>query len=268
MSKELVVLNNPAVNTGANENDNGNWGEQEASLPEFIQLKQALTEGMDHVPNGVFFHRASGQTWTSINMVVLHMGKTRQWKPSAPDFDKMKNEQALCRSRDGKTPITNDDRLVPQAKSCDNCPKSSWAGYDKQTRTGPKPVCDKGFTFLFLDDETELPYIYNASGQGIDPSVAVYDAIRSRANVVRAKTGRMPNTYDFVVTMTSEKGNKAFKPKFTTVRQLTPEDAAKFGPLYQQFAQSRNQSASSAVIEGEYQDESEDTGAVDEPVAI
>jgi len=141
----LTVLNN---NTQIAEvEDNGNWGDDEVR-PQYIQLKQELTEGMDDVPNGTFFHRASGQTWKEINMVVLHMSKTRQWKPSSPDFTKMKNEAVLCRSRNGKTPVTNDDRLEPQAKDCASCPKASWKGYDKKTNTGPKPVCDRGFTFL------------------------------------------------------------------------------------------------------------------------
>lgn len=270
---ELVVINNDATPATyvEPEQDNGNWGDDDdASLPQFISMKQALTEGMDHVPNGVFFHRGSGQTWETINMVILKMGKTRQWKPSAPKF--VADEKALCRSNDRKVPVTDDDRLIPQAKDCAACPKASWDGYDKKTNTGPKPTCSKEFFILFLDEETNLPYIYTATGQGVDPAEAMYEAIRSRAKIVKAKTGKMPFTYDFVVTMTSEKGNKAFKPKFTTVRQLTPDDAAKYGPLFQQFVASRKNITQESVapIDNEYV-ATEDTGQVieaDEPVAI
>jgi hypothetical protein len=282
MSKELVVLNQNenAELTQAQildqvKEDNGNWGdEDEVSLPGFISMKQALTEGQDHLANGTFFNKASGQSWDKIDMVILSMHKTRQWKPSSPKF--VQDEKALCRSNDGKTAVTDDDRLIVQTPKslnpvtgeveylCKNCPKQSWAGYDKVQKSGQKPVCDKGFFFLFLDAETNLPYIYNASGQGVDPSEQVYEAIRARAKVVKAKTGRMPNTYDFVVSMGSEKGNKAFKPKFTTVKQLNKEDAAKFGPLYLQFVTSRkNANVIEEPSEGQttvY--EADDTGAV------
>lgn len=241
-STELVVLNNaaPAVYEEP-EVDNANWGDDDEIRPAYIAIKQALTEGADGLSNGTLFHKASGQTWenNTINMIVLRMQKTRSWKPSAPKF--VADEKPLCRSNDRKTPLTGEN-LVPQSSTCAACPKSSWAGYDRKSRTGPKPTCDQGFTILFLDRETNLPYIYTASGQSVAPCEAMYDTMKSQAKIYKAKNpGKpMPATFDFSVAATTEKGDKAFKIKFNTIAKLTAEAAAKFGPLYEQFVTSRS----------------------------
>jgi hypothetical protein len=248
--------------------DNGNWGDDEAPTPQFIQLKQPTTENVDHITNGHFFHKASGQVWSEIKMVVLQMHKGRAWKPSAPVF--VKGEKVACRSINrtssgSGTPIKNNSFLTPQADDCTKCSKNSWAGYDKVTKQGPKPLCQKDFFFLFLDSETNLPYIYSTEGKGVDPSDAVYDAVRARAKVVKAKTGKMPSTFDFEISMVSEKDGKYYKPKFTTVRQLKPEDSAKFGPYYEQFVLSRKNAESVIPEETTVEYEADDTGVVDEP---
>lgn len=249
---------------------NGNWGEDEPSRPEYLALKQRTTEGADEIPNGHFYHKGSGQHWASIKMVVLDMHKGRSWKPSAPAF--VKGEKVLCRSINrtqfGGTPITTNFNLEPQSKDCSKCPKNSWAGYDKVSKLGPKPSCQKDFYFLFLESETNLPYIYTTQGKGVDPSDAVYDAVRSRAKIVKAKTGKMPSTWEFELEMTSELDGKYYKPKFTTVRQLKSEDAAKYGPLFEQFVQSRQTQAAPEATETTEAEYVEDTGAIDEVVEI
>lgn len=269
-STELAVQNSAAVAPVAPEVDNGNWGDDEVTRPAYIQLKQPTSEGLDTVQNGHFVHKASGQTWSEVKMVILQMNKTRQWKPSAPKF--VQGEKALCRSNNGKFPILGNsfNNLVPQASNCENCPKNSWAGYDRKTKEGPKPVCEKGFFILFIDEETNLPYIYNATGRGVEPAVGMKSSLHSRAKLLAAKLGKMPNTYDFVVTMTSEKDGKYFKPKFTEVRRLKPEEAAKFGPLYEQFVKSYEASKAAGKDSQETEDGEyiEDTGAVDDDETV
>lgn len=273
MSEELVVLNNNTAVANV-ENDNANWGDDDsASKPSYIAIKQALTEGFDSLPNGTLFDK-SGQVWenNTIEAVILKMGPTRAWKPSAPKF--VKDEKAKCRSDNRKTPLTGFG-LVPQAKDCASCPKASWASYNKETGEGNKPTCDKGFYILFIDRETNLPYIYTATGQSVAPAEAMYDTMKKQAKLVKAKTNRMPNTYDYLVSFTTERGNKAFKIKFTKISKLTEEAAARFGPLYETFVVNRNaQVVDDEPTEGSTQVyEAEDTGAVvidaDEPaVAI
>lgn len=270
---ELVVINNsapPAIIEPAS--DNGNWGDDDEIRPAFIAIKQALTEGADTLANGTLFHKASGQTWDGnvINMIILSMKKTRSWKPSAPKF--VADEKPLCRSNDRKTPLTGEN-LIPQSSTCAACPKASWAGYDRKSRTGPKPTCDQGFFILFLDRETNLPYIYTASGQSVAPCEALYDTMKSQAKIYKAKNPDkpMPSSYHFSVAATTEKGDKAFKIKFNSIAKLTPEAAEKFGPLYEQFVAARN-TVAAAPEEGEttvY--EADDTGVVleaDEVTAI
>jgi hypothetical protein len=269
MSTELAVQNGAAVAPVDPQVDNGNWGDDEATRPEYIQLKQPTSEELDHVQNGHFVHKASGQTWGEIKMVVLQMNPTRQWKPSSPKF--VKGEKALCRSNNGVFPILKNEfnDLEPQSRACEGCPKNSWAGYNRKTGEGPKPVCEKGFFILFIDEETNLPYIYTASGKGVEPSKQMKESLRSRAKLIRQRTGKMPNTYDFVVTMTSEKDGKYFKPKFTEVRRLKPEESAKFGPLFEQYVKAYEASQKAQkeeVEEGEYV--VDDTGAVDDEDAV
>jgi hypothetical protein len=273
----VIIQPTAAIEKYEEPEDNANWGEDEAPTPQFIQLKQPTTENCDHIPNGHFFHKASGQVWAEVKLVVLQMHKGRAWKPSSPAF--VKGEKVACRAinrtsvLNSGTPITNNSFLTPQAKDCSSCPRNQWeengVKYDKITKKGPKPTCQKDFFFLFLDSETNLPYIYSTEGKGVDPSDAVYDAVRARAKVVKAKTGKMPSTFDFEISMVSEKDGKYYKPKFTTVRQLKSEDSAKFGPYYEMFVLSR-QNAAASVIPEDATDivDSEDTGAVDEVTEI
>jgi len=268
---ELVVINNTAPPAVYEEPvDNGNWGDDDEIKPAYIAIKQALTEGADTLPNGTLFHKASGQTWSGnvINMIILSMRKTRSWKPSAPKF--VPDEKALCRSNDRKTPLVGEN-LIPQSSSCATCPKASWAGYDRKARTGPKPTCDQGFFILFLDQETNLPYIFTATGQSVAPCEALYDTMKSQAKIYKAKNPDkpMPSTFHFSVAATTEKGEKAFKIKFNSIAKLTPEAAAKFGPLYEQFVSARNTPA--PVEEGEtttYEDQDDDSGRVIEGEAV
>jgi hypothetical protein len=253
--------------------DNGNWGDDdEPSLPDFISLRQALSEGVDHIPLGVFYQKESGQTWTTLNMIILNMHKGRTLKKNAPKFD----GPILCKSVDGKFPIVGDDRYTPQAKSCDDCGKNSWAGYDKTTGEGSKPLCNKDYYILFIDEETNLPYVYTPSGKGYDPCVALKKSIKKMADLSYAKdlkayqdgtlktVPKMPNTYDFVVSMTSKK-EKAYMPVFTQIRRMKLEDAAKFGPIYEQFVTSRANSRQEEPQDDDGSPEyiqGEDTGAV------
>lgn len=270
MSTELAVINNN-TEVAQYEEEEGNWDESEPLQPQYISLKQALTEGFDHLSNGTFFNRASGQVWenNTIKMVILRMFKTRAWKPSAPKY--VEGEKAVCRSTNGRTPLPKSEFNIPQASSCASCPKNSWAGYDKVTKTGPKPTCERGFFILFIDAETHLPYIYSIRGQGVDGAEAMYDAMRQQASIEKAKTGKMPSSFHYQVTMTSEKGNKAHKAKFTTLTRMKPEDADKFGPLYKQYVTDRNQNIEEQAVQDAPVDEAPDTGAVmeeDEVVAI
>jgi len=66
--------------------------------------------------------------------------------------------------------------------------------------------------------------------------------------------------------MSSEKAKKAYRVKFTAIRQLTPEDAAKFGPYYKQFVTDYANRPSSDAVEEEQPQETyvseEDAGEV------
>jgi hypothetical protein len=263
MSTDLVVIQPTAPITQYEEpEDNGNWGDTVEIIPQFLSIRQALTEGADEIPLGKLFHKGTGRTWDSIDMVILKAHKTRTLKKNPGKF--IADDPTVCRSENGKTPVTYDTRLTPQAKDCNNCKHNSWANFNRETGEGSKPTCNKGFHFLFIDRETKLPYIYNTSGQGTAPSEAVYQVMFQMAREAKEKLNRMPNSWEFIVTLVTEKGNKAYKPKFTKVRLMKQEDAAEFGAFYKQFVTNYKNNIPLTEEPTTITVDSEDTGAVSE----
>jgi len=225
------------------------WGEETDEIkPVYIALKQPTSETLDAFKNGSFVYKTLGKSWDSMNIIPLQILKTR--KKQTPYQPGVKSE-TLCRSNNRIVPVTNDDRFTPLATTCASCKygDAAWAGYDKATKTGTKPSCDKEIQVLFIEQESGQPYIYSVRGTGVKPVEAMFEAIKAiskdvqgrneTANRLARGTGVRPQIYEFVITMTSERAGKNYIPKFTKVVQMTPENAASFGPLYEQFVTAR-----------------------------
>lgn len=272
---DLVVINNNTPPPAIIEDsvNNGNWGDdddEKVDRPEYLQIKQSSTENpvADTLPNGSFFD-SSGNTWdgNSIEMIVFKASAGRGWKPSAPLF--VKGEKFLCRSNDRKVPLVATG-LVPQAKSCDTCSRSSWKNYNKDTKTG-KPVCDESFYIYFLDRANDKPYIYTASRVSAVACEAMKEVMRKLSKKELEEKGYRPSTFEYVVKATTVKEGKNYQIKFESIARLKSEEAAKYKDIFDKMlaAYNQNEDADSDTDGTPGYDPGDDTGAVidgsDEP---
>ena len=253
MSTDLVNIetNNLATNDA--------WGdEQEEVRPQYIQIKQPLSQGLDEFKNGLFVQKTVGTSWEKMEIVPLQIRLTR--KKQTPYREGEKSEM-ICRSNNRIVPVKNDDRFEPVATSCAVCPygDKAWDGYDRKTGEGTKPSCEKQAEILFIDNETKLPFIFTARGGSAKAVEAVFEALKARSKFLQAEDakkrgispnqGRRPQPYEFMLSITTEKSGKNWVLKVTQVAQLSKEKAAEFGPLFEQFVSSRNASHDHEAIE-------------------
>lgn len=238
MSNELVVLNN-------NDNDliaTGGLGldDSAAIRPTPMVLKQPTTTGLDSVLPGLFVDKLSGVTFKEVKMVPIKMTVVRDKYPSEKY---VAGEFATCRSFDGIKPITNRDDLVPEAPNCKGCRHSSWDNYNAKTKTGKKPTCKESFSILFIEETLALPFYIKISGLSVRAAKRLKEAITRNAKIVQARSGKMPNIFDYVVTMKSVKSSDGafYNIEFPEVAPMTPEKAQAFGPMYLELVRRKDQ---------------------------
>lgn len=220
-----------------------------AIRPVPMGLKQPTTEGFEDVKTGEFFDKLSGITWKTVRLVPLKITAIRDKYPS----DKfVKGEFPICRSSNGVVPITTREDLIPQAPNCKVCRHSSWDGYNNKTKTGTKPTCKESFLIIFLELETSLPFYIKIVGLSVKEAKKLKEAIERNAQIAAARDAekKKPNLYDYVVDMTSQKGDGPyFDVKFPRVALMRPEDRGKFGPIYAELINRANQAKQEAATD-------------------
>lgn len=225
------------------------WGDEEEKVePRYIRLKNPKSTVLEAYKNGHFVDHAVGRSWDTIHMVILGVRLTRKLQ-SPYDEANPKQREVHCRSVNRITPVTTDNRFTPPAETCNTCAygQLAWARWreTKAKEDVPKNACEMEVEILFIDKANpKQPYIYIINdSQGRDAAEKMYKALKDRSKDVLDRTGRRPEVYEYIVTMTSERktgGNYA--PKFTEIAELTPEQAAKdYGEAYQMFVLARRQ---------------------------
>lgn len=115
---------------------------------------------------GSFRDKQSGESFKSKNIVPLKFEDGRVYFPE----DEAKSNKPICRSNDGKVPVTDDDKLIPQHANCKDCPKSQWRKIKKAGRTiNVRPPCDQTMSLLYLDKDTGFPERINGKGTSVAP---------------------------------------------------------------------------------------------------
>jgi hypothetical protein len=242
LSQDLVVLNNNAALTNAV--SGSSWGDDEEVIkPRYIALKNPKSTVLEDYKNGHFVDKEARKAWDTMKLVLLGIRLTRKLQtPYVPG----EKRELLCKSINRKTPVTTDDRFEPKAEACSTCPfgPMAWSRYQKTKDKNdiPKNPCESEVELFFIEEGNPLqPYIYTINGRGRSAAEQMYDTVKAISKSTLADTGRRPELYEYVITMTSERmkdGN--FIPKFVEIKEMTQEEAeARFGDAYKQFVLAR-----------------------------
>jgi hypothetical protein len=222
--------------------------EGEVLKPVYIELVQRSTRGKGNVP-GLFREKNNPEaTYETMKVVFLRKAKeNRTMYPIGSDL----GAAPLCRSKDGIKPITNDDRLQPQAENCAGCIHASWKEYNK---TKKPPPCGNALNLLFVDRDVKWPFFLQMGGKaistkGMPKGVITYPMlvqnIARAAAKVKMEHGFAPNIFDFSATMYAAEieGRQGtyFVPAFRDVKLIKEEDRAEFGELYAQYVAQQSQ---------------------------
>lgn len=169
----------------------------------------------------------TGTEYSEIRVVPLMVRSGRVLFPPGSDLD----AKPLCRSNDGIGPVTTDENLVPQAPNCATCDfgNKAWA-------KGKRPDCRETRRFLFIEKETQLPYVMTIKGTSLKAFKDLLSGIARYMAAARAK-GETLNLFDFSFTIKSrfEQNSKGsyYVLQFPDLKRVaTPGE---FGPLYFQF---------------------------------
>ena len=225
------------------------WGEaaeNAAVEPRYIQLKQSNSSAvaMENFRSGHFVDSKVGRSWETIQIVILEYKKGRRFQSP---YEPGKKRDLYCRSNNRVVPVTNDDRFEPKSTTCGECPYGTlaWARYNKTKRKEdiPKNPCEFESTMLFIMKENPLqPYLMTLQGRNQKAGDHLFDTLVVRATDVKQNTKRMPELYEFAITLTSERhADGKYSIKVAHASDMTPEEAQKeFGPAHQQFVVARN----------------------------
>jgi len=171
---------------------------------------------------GQFYCKNLTQSYEGFPAVVLRTAKSRIMWP-----DKFsKDNDPLCKSIDGITPVTDDDAFKPMAKDCKSCAYGKW----KRTKAGiTPPACGevKDMILLNLDDFT--PYIYSVHSTAMGTTnQELFKVLRGKIRALTMKRKRMGLppahscmfSFDIGTVLKENDKGDAYVPCYSNVQEL------------------------------------------------
>lgn len=212
--------------------------------PTYIELIQRTSKRPDVKP-GKLYDVLRQMELDAVQVVPLAL---RPGRVLFPD-DGQLGAEPLCRSNDGIRP--SPFAQFPQAEACADCPKSSWANYNRKTKQG-KPPCKEKWQMLFIVRDWGLPRKISIGGMSLTPFKNLREQLKQDAVIARMN-GQTRNLFDYTFKLSTQfvDGNKGayFTLKFTDVKLIAEEDREQFGKLYQLYVMSQQARAAQAAEE-------------------
>jgi hypothetical protein len=227
MSTDLVVL-------GQSDIQKGGLGLNSKAFqikPSNIEVVQKMSRALGAVP-GKLRISDTGEHYDEMQVVMLFEPVEQRAYFEGQDFSK---ESKLCFSLDNQKP--HDRATVPQAMSCANCPKASWEKYRQTKAREDLPKCKEYWHLVLADRVTQLPYYLNVRGKSIDPFKKAMGVVVKMIHLMKAQ-GQSPNVFDisFKIFSVPDKSNTYYTLGFKEFAPMKPEDRAKFGEIFLDFA--------------------------------
>lgn len=166
--------------------------------PANMVIVQATTRDKEAEP-GNFKDMVTGQQFKTLQIVPLKIMVNpgpRVLFEKGSEF----GADPICRSNDGIRPASN--AAVPQHETCAGCPKASWDNW--KGGKGSPPECKENAKILFLERESQLPFIMTAKGKSVASVKGFLNAILRHAQTARAKGQRL-GIFDFTAEIYLEK---------------------------------------------------------------
>ncbi len=142
---------------------------------------------------------------------------------------------------------------VAQAVRCQGCQRASWDKYRQTKQKEDIPQCDLYYHVYLIDTKYKMPmqmYIRSKSKQPFEQGM---EKLARRFMMMKSQ-GKNPNVFDIGFTLRSKKTGEGkfvyYVPDLSDFREITAEEKAEFGELYQTFIASRSR-ATNTVLEDE-----------------
>lgn len=150
---------------------------------DFVPPVMTLVQGQskahteDDIPMGQYYCAQSGETWETLDMVLLKVARTRVL------FEPEQLAAPICQS---------EDRINPRpggkfhgVHACEQCPARNDAPWllspeDRDARERDPGLCTPGYTFLAVEAKTGMPFIMRINGTSVSPWKTVMTTFRMR----------------------------------------------------------------------------------------
>ncbi len=223
--------------------------------PATVEVVQKMTRAEGATP-GKFRVAETGEEFSEMHLVLLDKPNLRRtfYEKGAPF-----GAEALCYSIDSNIP--GQRAKVPQAMSCEKCPRSDWTKWNKTHNREDLPLCRAYYSLPVVDRVTMLPYRFQVRGKSISEKKKATGLKVAMSNLARvaalmlAQNGVMPNLFDFSFKVNTVKVEDAsglyYVINFKDFAPIKEEDRAAFGNLYMRYVASRQQGADESELTGE-----------------
>lgn len=243
MSTDLTVVNpsgNAALTTQAFTGSLIDFSNPLLRLrPATITLVQKGTEIEGAVPGNLRLD--SGDQYKEMTVALLAMPQTlRQWHGTPiPGTLYRKPENLQCYSLDNIAPHAKSKN--PQALTCANCEKGSWARYQQTGLKTDIPECDQFYKAILLDTVFQMPlqlYARSKVKQAFEKDIKLLARELYKLHI-SLKGQRDVNFYEVKFKLSSRqittKGLKSYVYNMSDFSPVTVEDREAFGDVYKMF---------------------------------
>lgn len=218
MSQELTVINNPpaeAIQTYGF--DSKIFQIRPAPLEIVQRMSKSTSQG---ALVGHFYDTKTGTNLKELTVVMAALPQDNRVLLPPGEL----GGKPICKSRDGITPVMDDDRLTPMSPTCrpvpifdefgkptgkmtKGCDHSSWARWHKTKQRADVPGCREQVDFIFVERETLLPFRMNVHGTSLKPFRERMEGVARLAKVLMSQ-GKSPEPYWFSMKLSlTEKSN-------------------------------------------------------------
>lgn len=222
--------------------------------PATIQLTQRMSRQEGAIP-GKLRVKETGELFDEMHLVLLFEPVERRSCFEGEDFSP---DNQICFSLDNVQPHSK--AKVPQAMYCASCPKASWERYRQTGQRKDMPTCKNYWHNIVVDRVTQMPYYLDVRGASIRPYTAAMQNI-ARLMALMQSQGMTPNIFDisFKIKPIADPKNTYFMFGFSEFAPINnKEDKEKFGNLFLEFVNRRNQN-----LDDELQEKAETEGYID-----
>jgi len=171
---------------------------------------------------GKFYCKNLAQSYNGFPAVVLRVVKSRiMW----PEIFKKDNDP-LCKSADGITPLTDDSTFTPMADRCEDCAYGKWK---RDGKVSIPPRCKEVKDMILLNLEDFTPFIYSVHSTALGATnQELFKLLRGKIRALtirRKRLGKPPAhtcmfAFDIDTVLKENEAGDAYVPTYCNIQEL------------------------------------------------